>query len=94
MVSKSQDRERPENASGGTAGMHAVGKSDGSVVPAKPANKGAAEAPAESAEERDPAKRNADQDNLYRTPGRNEYRLSGLERVRERFRARLEARAV
>jgi RNA-directed DNA polymerase len=83
MVSKSQDRERPENAPGGTAGMHAVGKSDGSVVPAKPTNKGAAEAPAESAEERDPAKRNADQDDPRRTRGRNERRLSGLERVRE-----------
>ena len=83
MASKSQDRERPENASGGTAGMHVMGKSDGSVVPAKPANKGVAEAPAESVEERDPVKRNADQNNPRRTPGRNERRLSGLERVRE-----------
>ena len=51
MVSKSQDQERPENASGGTAGMHAMGKSDDFVVPTKRTNKAAAAA-AESVEER------------------------------------------
>ena len=45
------DWERPTNASGGKAGTHAAGKSEGSVVPAKPANNGAAEASAEPMEE-------------------------------------------
>ena len=38
--------------------MNADGKSDGSVVPSNPANKGGTEPPAESAEGRLPAKRN------------------------------------
>ena len=57
--------------------MNADGKSDGSVVPAKRANN-AAEAPAESAEGRDSAKRNAKQANLDRTQKRKDRRSSGL----------------
>jgi hypothetical protein len=53
------------------AEMNADGKSDGFVVPAKPANKDATEASAESAEERDPAKRNAQEAVLSRTQRRN-----------------------
>ena len=60
-VSNSSELERSVNASGGTTDAYAVGKSDGSVVPSNPANKGGAEPPAELAEERDPAKRNAEQ---------------------------------
>jgi hypothetical protein len=56
------------NASGGKADMHAVGTSDGSVVPANPANKDGAGPSAEPAEERGPAKRNVDQSALHRTP--------------------------
>ena len=63
--------------------MHADGKSDGSVVPANPANNGGAEASAESAEERDPAKRNAEQAALHRTPSRDRRRSRGLGGVRE-----------
>jgi len=44
---------RPENAPGDTAGMDAGRKSDGSILPAKPSNNGAAEASAERVEERD-----------------------------------------
>ncbi len=83
MVSKSHDEERPANAPGGTAGMHVVGESDGSIVPTNPANKGDAESPAESAEERDPAKRNACQTALRRTPSRDKRRSRGLAGVRE-----------
>ena len=48
--------ERSENVSDGNADMNANRKSDESVVLATPTNNGAAEAPAESAEERDSAK--------------------------------------
>ena len=75
--------ERSANASGGTADMHVAGKSDGSVVPANPANNGSAELSAESAEERDPAKRNVDQDALHRTQSRVNRRSRGLAGVRE-----------
>ena len=50
--------ERPENASGGTAGMHAHGKSDGPIVPAKRTNKPGTPA-AEFVEERGSLKGNA-----------------------------------
>jgi hypothetical protein len=76
------DWERPANVSDGTAGMHAAGKSDGSVVPAKSANNDAAEALAESMEERDPAERNAGQDDPRRTPSRVKRRSIGLIGVR------------
>lgn len=82
-VSESADPDRPENAPGGTAGTHALRKSDGSIVPAKPANKGAAEAPAESVEGRNPAERNAAQDALLRTQSRTPGRSRGLHGVRE-----------
>ena len=52
--------ERTENVTDGNAGMNAHRKSDESVVPATLANNGATEAPAESTEERDSAKRNAE----------------------------------
>ncbi len=63
--------------------MNANRKSDESVVPATPANNGAADAPAESAEERDSAERNADQDALRRTPSREKRESCGLLGVRE-----------
>ena len=56
-VSSSVDGERPEKASGRTSGMHAGGKSDGSIVPAKRANKTGTPA-AETVEEREPPKGN------------------------------------
>ena len=75
--------DRSANATGGTADMHAEGKSDGSIVPAKAANKGDAESSAESSEERGPAKRNIDQDALHRTPSRVKRRSRGLAGVRD-----------
>ena len=75
--------ERSENVSDGNADMNANRKSDESVVPATPANNGAAEAPAEPAEERDSAKRNAKQTALRRTPGRIKRKSRGLHGVRE-----------
>jgi RNA-directed DNA polymerase len=63
--------------------MNASRKSDESVVPATLANNGAAEAPAESAEERDSAKRNAEQAALCRTQSRKQSRSRGLSGVRE-----------
>ena len=82
-VSESPDLERSENTSGGNADMHAAGKSDGLIVPAKSMNKGAAEASTESAEESNPTKRNADQTDLHRTPSRKERKSYGLFGVRE-----------
>ena len=75
--------ERSANVSDGKADTHADGKSDESVVPTNPANNGAAEAPAESDEGRDSAKRNVPQAALPRTPGRNMRKSRGLEGVRE-----------
>ena len=75
--------ERSENVTDGNADMNAHRKSDESVVPATTANNGAAEAPAESAEERDSAKRNAKQTALRRTPGRIKRKSRGLHGVRE-----------
>ncbi len=87
--------DRSENAPGDDAEMNADGKSDGFVVPAKPANKDATEASAESAEERDPAKRNAQEAVRSRTQSRKDDRSRGLPSVREvRFRARLKTGAV
>ena len=63
--------------------MNANGKSDGRIVPLNPANRGDAEAPAESAKERRPARRNTDSSNLDRTPSRKRRRSSGLHGVRE-----------
>lgn len=80
--------ERTENATGGNAVMNADGKSDESIVPAKRANKDAAqswatEASAESVEESDSTKRNAKQTALSRTPGRTQRKSRGLGGVRE-----------
>ena len=83
MVSNSKEEERSVNVSDGTADMHAMGKSDGSIVPANPTNKDGAEPSAESAEERGPAKRNVDQPTLHRTPSRTKRRSRGLAGVRE-----------
>jgi hypothetical protein len=94
MVSNSKDEERSVNVSDGTADVYALGKSDGSVVPAKPTNNDGTEPLAESAEERGPAKRNVDQSALHRTPSRTKRRSRGLAGVREAFHARLKARAV
>jgi len=58
LVSETQCSERSENASGGTADMHASGKSDGPIVPAKRANKAGTPA-AEPVEERGPPEGNA-----------------------------------
>ena len=63
--------DRPVNVSNGSTGMHVVRKSDGSIVPAKFANKGGPKAPAEWMEERDPVERNIEQANLSRTQNRN-----------------------
>ncbi len=63
--------------------MNANRKSDESIVLATPANNGAAEAPAESAEERDSAKRNAEQAVSPRTPRRIKRESRGLYGVRE-----------
>ena len=75
--------DRPENATDGKAGMNVDGKSDGSIVPAKSANKGATEPPAEPVEERDPAKRNVEQTTSPRTPSRKNGESRGLDGVRE-----------
>jgi group II intron reverse transcriptase/maturase len=63
--------------------MNANRKSDESVVPAKLANKGAAEVPAEPVEERDSAERNAAQEALRRTQSREPRRSRSLSDVRE-----------
>ena len=75
--------ERSENVSDGNADMNANRKSDESVVPATSANNDAAEASAESIEERDSAKRNAEQAALPRTPSRIKRKSRGLHGVRE-----------
>ena len=62
--------------------MNANRKSDESVVPATSTNKDAADASAESSEERDSAKRNTDQAALCRTPSRKKQRSGGLAGVR------------
>jgi len=83
MVSNSKDEERSVNVSDGTADVHAMGKSDGSIVPANPTNNDGAGPLAESDEERGPAKRNVDQSALHRTPSRTKRRSRGLAGVRE-----------
>ena len=75
--------ERSENVTGATADMNAHRKSDESVVPATSTNNDAAEASAESIEERDSAKRNALQPASLRTLGRDQGKSCGLHGVRE-----------
>lgn len=57
--------------------------SDESVVPSTSANEGGAVPPEELSEERDSAKRNANQPALPRTPGRTKRKSLGLHGVRE-----------
>lgn len=82
-VSESSDAERSVNATGGKTDMHADGKSHESVVPTTTANNGAAEAPAESDEGRDSAKKNVEQTALPRTQSRAQGGSRGLHGVRE-----------
>lgn len=63
--------------------MNAHRKSDESVVPATSANKDAPEASAESAEERDSTRRNAEQDAACRAQDRLKHASGGLQGVRE-----------
>lgn len=70
------------NVSDGNDQTHAVRKSDGWVVPAKSANKGVPEAPAERMEESDPAERNTNQPAMPRTQSRTNGGSKGLEGVR------------
>jgi len=63
--------------------MNACGKSDDSIVPMNSANNDATEASAESAEERESARRNTRQSNLVRTQKPEGRRSRGLLGVRE-----------
>jgi hypothetical protein len=83
--------DRPEKASSRTSGMHACGKSDGRVVPEKPANGGPPEGPEEPAEGRRPAEGNAEQDAAPRTQSRTRASY-GLQGVREAARRDRRAR--
>lgn len=67
----SMDADRSVQARRRTTDMHAAGKSDSSIVPAKPANKDSVPLPAESAEGRGLTEENIDQSLLDRTPSRN-----------------------
>ena len=75
--------ERSENVTDGTSDMNTHGKSDELIVPATSANNDSAELPMESSEERGPAKRNAAQAALPRTPSRTKRKSRGLHGVRE-----------
>lgn len=75
--------ERSENASGGTADMHATGQSDKSVVPTKLTNNDDTDSSAESVEGRDLANGNVEQSASHRTPGRVKRESRGLPGVRE-----------
>ena len=71
--------------------MNADGKSDGPIVPSTQANNADAESAAESVEGRDsPAKRNASENDLHRTPSRIKRRSLGLAGVRETARTQPE----
>ena len=75
--------ERSENTTGGKSDMNADRNSDESVVPSTSANNEATEASAESIEERDSTKRNAEQADVLRTQGRAHSMTFGLHGVRE-----------
>ncbi len=75
-------KDRSANTNGGTAGAHVIRKSDESIIPMNPPNKGAAETPAEAKEESDSAKRNDEQNHPPRTRSRQEGRSQGLIAVR------------
>jgi hypothetical protein len=70
------------NVTDGNDRTHANRKSDGSISPAKSANKGAPEASAEWMEGRNPAERNVAQPAPPRTQSRNKAGTGGLDRVR------------
>jgi RNA-directed DNA polymerase len=70
--------------------MNTVGKSDGFVVPPNRTNKAGAEPAAESAEGREPTKKNAGQADSPRAPKRKRGRSYGLAGVRETARAQPE----
>ena len=74
--------ERSANAYGGNSDMHTDRESDGCVVPVKSTNKEAQRVSAESMEERQPATRNIDHENLDRTQNRKP-RSRGLLGVQE-----------
>jgi group II intron reverse transcriptase/maturase len=65
------EADRSEKARGHNPDMHVAGESDSSIVPEKPANKGGAPPPAESAEGRELTKENAGQSLLDRIQSRN-----------------------
>ena len=70
--------------------MNVDRNSDESIVPSNQANKAGTEPAAESAEGRDPAKRNVGPSDLSRAPKRNRGRSSGLAGVRHAARAHRE----
>ena len=70
------------NVPDGNDQMNASRKSDGSIIPAKSANKGTSEVSAEWMEERNPAERNTVQPAPPRMQSRNNAEPSGLDRVR------------
>ena len=65
---------RPEKVYDRTSGVHALGKSDGRVVPRKPPNKGVHEASEEVVEGR----RSAEGNTMQATATRTQSRLSNL----------------
>jgi hypothetical protein len=64
------EADRSEKARGHKSDMHVSGESHSSIVPKKPTNKGRVPRPAESVEERELTKENAEQSLLDRTQGR------------------------
>jgi len=82
------EADRSGKAGRRTTDVHVAGKSDRSIVPEKPANKGGSLPLAESAEGRELTKENIDQSLLHRTPSRKqdgkppERRSRGLAGVR------------
>lgn len=70
--------------------MNVDRKSDESIVPSNQANKAGTEPAAESAEGRDPAKRNVGPSDLSRAPKRNRGRSHGLAGVRHSARTHRE----
>lgn len=76
-------KDRSENVNSDTAEMNTEWKSDGFVVPPKAANNDKVEESAESPEERNPVKRNADEVTSPRTPSRTKVESRGLIGVRE-----------
>lgn len=73
---------RPANLTEGNAGMNADGMADRSVVPSTRGNNAGTQPAADSVEERDLAKRNAQQADLDRSQKRNNRRSTGLAGVR------------